>query len=691
MIKRFILSIFLLSFTLTVRAQFDENIIFQNGNQSREGKEFIIGFDADNSGNIEIIARESATSSIVLLTRQKDKTFQEGTVIFPSGKDWTFVKTGDINGDGYLDLIVYQENEEKISWLENQTGTVPGRGTPQNLQFASSLKSVAADDHLLDQDDVLVRDVDGDGKDDIVVGLPDKVGWYKNTDSEFSSLKTLVDIDQNKKGSYVEGQIDMVDLDGDKDLDIAFLSENKIYVGYNQSGEFTWEQTVSMDTINIGYMFFGDMNQDGYVDLILSDQYSWTGSYHLLYFTNDKKGNFTGDPDFINQDFFSSHLLQQVSSVFLHDIDQDGDMDLFLQTKTEGCDKSNSEKVLGWIENQDHWTSAEFHSIATGVQAEGFFDLDVDGDIDVVAAGEDFVYFYENHLTLEKNKAPQDILLSDSTIAENQAVGTLVGTIETIDPDDTHTYVLVSGEGSEGNNYFTVSENKLLTNEIFDYKSKSSYSIRLRVTDSQGQTLEKSFVISIEDVDENQSPVVLHPIDSQTVLVGEEYKYIVPDTIFSDSDDGDTLTYSAALENSDPLPAWLSFNAATKAFTGIASSADTLEIQVIVQDKQGHAASNAFTLIVENVTALHKDKESFIKLYPNPIKDKKLILDITGINNGIISYRLWDLRGKAVVEGEFSSYKNEHYVISLQGIKAGAYIIELRTGDLIERERIVVQ
>ena len=104
----------------------------------------------------------------------------------------------------------------------------------------------------------------------------------------------------------------------------------------------------------------------------------------------------------------------------------------------------------------------------------------------------------------EQNDAPTEISLSNETVAENQSIGTAVGTLSTTDPDvgNTFTYSLVSGTGSTDNASFIINGNTLQTAAMFDYEAKSSYSIRLRTTDQGGLSFEKTFTISVTDVDE---------------------------------------------------------------------------------------------------------------------------------------------------------------------------------------------
>ena len=66
-----------------------------------------------------------------------------------------------------------------------------------------------------------------------------------------------------------------------------------------------------------------------------------------------------------------------------------------------------------------------------------------------------------------------------------------------VDAGDTHTYTLVSGEGDTDNNSFKISGDTLVTNEVFDYETKSTYFVRIQTDDGNGGTFSKSFTISV--------------------------------------------------------------------------------------------------------------------------------------------------------------------------------------------------
>ncbi len=150
----------------------------------------------------------------------------------------------------------------------------------------------------------------------------------------------------------------------------------------------------------------------------------------------------------------------------------------------------------------------------------------------------------------ETNQAPTAIGLDVTAIAENEPAGTVVGTLTTTDPNpsDTHTYTLVSGEGSSGNAAFQIVGATLVTTEPLDFEEQSSYSVRIRTTDSGGLFTEQVFVISVTDVNEAPTGIVL---DSSTVGENLPAETLVGTLSTIDPDAGDSHTYSIVAGQGD--------------------------------------------------------------------------------------------------------------------------------------------
>ena len=106
------------------------------------------------------------------------------------------------------------------------------------------------------------------------------------------------------------------------------------------------------------------------------------------------------------------------------------------------------------------------------------------------------------------NHSPTDIALDNLRVAENRPAGDLVTSIGISDPDDlngtgNYAYALVDGNGSSGNDSFTLDDNGTLrTAQALDHESNASQTIRIRVTDEHNASMEKSFVIEIIDLPE---------------------------------------------------------------------------------------------------------------------------------------------------------------------------------------------
>ncbi len=306
-----------------------------------------------------------------------------------------------------------------------------------------------------------------------------------------------------------------------------------------------------------------------------------------------------------------------------------------------------------------------------------------------IQAGNDTI---EHFVMQAANQAPTDINLSSTSVAENLAVETTVGTFSTTDPDteDSHSYSLVSGDGDSDNGSFTINGSELRTAAEFDYEAKSSYSIRVQTDDNNGGTYEKEFIITITDANDapdavndsfsvledsssnsldvlsndtdpdagdtrtiislgatsnggtvstdgstvtytpaagyvgqetfdytiqdsgtpqltdtatvtvtvnnvNDPPTVANPIPDQDATVDIFFSFQFAAETFSDPDIGDTLSYSATLSDSTPLPDWLNFDEPTRTFSGTPSPGDvgTITIRVTATDN-GTPPANIF-------------------------------------------------------------------------------------------------
>jgi len=101
----------------------------------------------------------------------------------------------------------------------------------------------------------------------------------------------------------------------------------------------------------------------------------------------------------------------------------------------------------------------------------------------------------------------------------------------------------------------------------------------------------------------NSAPVATDTFTSQTAQVGEPWNFTVPADIFFDADaEPGELLYSAELEGGGALPEWLTFNPATRGFSGTPTESESTSytVAVTVTDRYGATASIALEIEVSD-------------------------------------------------------------------------------------------
>ena len=279
-----------------------------------------------------------------------------------------------------------------------------------------------------------------------------------------------------------------------------------------------------------------------------------------------------------------------------------------------------------------------------------------------------------------KQCTPTAITISRNSINENNAIGEVIGTLSTTDPDpdDAHTYTLVAGEGDADNASFTIAGTDLQTAVVFDFETKSSYSIRVQTNDGNGGTYEEVFSIVVVDV--NEAPVSLS-LSANSIDENNTVGDIIGNFSTTDPDTDDTHTYALVAGDGD------SDNASFTIDAGQLKSAEVFDyevkllysIRVQTNDGNGGILESTFTVMiidVDEVTNINQASgNTTINIYPNPAAEI-IAVEHPGFDKAKKIYLL-NVAGGVIKEQAAGKGKSS---IRISEIPAGIYFIRIDSG-----------
>jgi len=320
--------------------------------------------DMDGDGDLDIVATAEDNDAINWMENlDGDGTSwakRQITNDFPGAAD---VAVGDLDNDGDLDVAAVSPIDDDITVWENLNGLGTSWSAPITLDsiFEGAIS-------------VSMADIDDDGNLDIVGAAPDEdeVAWFDNylgNGNNFIIRRPSETIEGARSPSAA-------DLDNDGDLDIVAVAEGNSAITWvenlNGIGTSWAKNPLRLDLIGARDVTTGDLDGDGDIDVIgtvlLSDSLFWwenvglgaTWIEHLI-----------------------SNEVDGADSLEIGDIDGDGHLDIAV---TAGDDND-----ILWFSNVDgdgsNWSGQTVEGALLGPTSLAIADLDGDTDLDIVATG----------------------------------------------------------------------------------------------------------------------------------------------------------------------------------------------------------------------------------------------------------------------------------------------------------------
>ncbi|MCF7810143.1 FG-GAP-like repeat-containing protein, partial [bacterium] len=368
----------------------------------------------------------------------------------------------EINNENGFMLRPNQRSTRTVTFSPEEAGEFAGIVTitsndPQSREVEVALAGIAVHAniftaHQIHRNSAGARaiaavEMNNDGNIDIVACEMEDLYWYENNgEQEFEEHH----IAQNSDDIHYPRKVVVIDFDGDDDLDI-FLTNytgNSIY-WYENSGDNEFEEHVVDDDFRAPRgLNATDFDNDGDVDVIAGgvagDGLAWwendgdqnlekhviggdeENSCYSIYTVDYDED---GDMDVIAGDFngqiifwendgdqeFDRHIIEQSQhpgSVYTIDLDNDADLDVLTA--------SYSINLIFWLENEGNgdYSNHVINNHISRCYSVSAADFDLDGDTDILAAGDDETCWWENdgEMGLTEHAVPDNLANAMSVV-----------------------------------------------------------------------------------------------------------------------------------------------------------------------------------------------------------------------------------------------------------------------------------
>ncbi|WP_324680477.1 FG-GAP-like repeat-containing protein [Hymenobacter sp. GOD-10R] len=314
--------------------------------------------DVDGDGDLDL-AVASGYSIVNVRLNNGSGTYSGGQEVSVGliPRDLTL---GDIDNDGDLDLLVDDDQNSKISVrLNNGSGTFSGT---QEVAVGNGPQSQT------------VGDIDGDGDLDLVTANLRGTASVRlnNGSGSFSGDQEVI-----VGGTLL--RVALHDVDSDGDLDLLAVNTGGVAVCLN-NGVGTFTTTSNTPANGFGYsLAVGDIDGDGDLDLLIGNFYNYGSANNTVSVRlNNGTGVFNGSQEVIIGPYTTGANVAQVK---LGDVDGDGDLDLVAANTTNDAGRVSIRL------NDGNGTFSGVQEVAVLLPSGlAVGDVDGDGDLDLLTS-----------------------------------------------------------------------------------------------------------------------------------------------------------------------------------------------------------------------------------------------------------------------------------------------------------------
>jgi hypothetical protein len=248
---------------------------------------------------------------------------------------------------------------------------------------------------------------------------------------------------------------------------------------------------------------------------------------------------------------------------------------------------------------------------------------------------------------------------------------------------------LVSGAGETDNASFTIDGAGLKASEVFDFETKTSYSIRVKTDDGRGGTFEKNFTISINNVGEPKIELRGDVNFAETQL---GISVSTPVTITNIGEVAVEVIISNAPADFSVTPGSVILMAGESKqvsvnFTPTREATYSGNLVFAYEGQQVSMPVSGIGAIVTGVYDPLIDSDE-IKLYPNPASEI-LNIDLSQVNAAKLDITIINAAGARVYG--IKEYSQKQLSINVGDYNNGMYIMQFTDGKSVARKKVIIR